>query len=357
MPILVTGSTGFLGNYLVRALVRQGDRVRALVRPETNPRDLLDLPVEIAWGDLREPQTIAVAMRGVEKVYHTAARVDIGATCDNGMKRLNVEGTRNVLEAAWRSGVDRIVYTSSVAAIGASHSQKRLTEDDAYTGLGVRLPYARSKVLADRVVMQFVKRGLPVIPVYPTLFMGAGDKYLRTAKVVLRYLEGRALGYIAGGFGCSDVRDIAEGHLLAMERGQPGRRYILGGWNVTVREFYGMLERVTQIPAPNLRVPASIAYIIAALTKWIEPIRGVPPVVTVGDVDSARLYWFYDYSRAREELGMQCRPLTDCLRETVEWLRPRVVRTRTRLRRFHRYSRPSPRHTTYQIEDSASVRT
>jgi dihydroflavonol-4-reductase len=355
MPTLVTGATGFLGNHLVRALLRQGERVRALVRPETNPRELLDIPVEIAWGNLTQAETIKAAMRGVERVYHAAAKVEIGARRDGGMSELNVEGTRNVLEAAWRSGVERVVYTSSVAVIGAGGIHQRLTEDDVYTGRGIRLPYAWSKVLADRVVMRFVKRGLPVVPVYPTLFMGAGDKYLNTAKPILRYLEGRAIGCIAGGFGCSDVRDIADGHVLAMQRGQPGRRYILGGWNITVRQFYGFLERITRIPAPNLRLPSSLAYLIAAFTEWIEPIRGKPPLVTVGDVNSARLYWFYNYSRAREELGLKCRPLIESLSDTVAWLAPRVIRSKGRSHRRQPIGHPPNYHVEQYTERRASV--
>jgi dihydroflavonol-4-reductase len=320
MATLVTGATGFLGSHLVRALVEQGERVRVLVRPETNPRTLLDLPVEIVWGDVMSPPSIGAAMRGVERVYHTAAKVAIGARRDDGMSLLNVQGTRHVLEAAWRWGVERVVYTSSVAAIGATDTRTLLTEDDIYSGRGTFLPYARSKVLADRSVMQFVRRGLPVVPVYPTLFMGTGDKYLHTTKTVLRYLEGRALGYVAGGFGCTDVRDVAQGHVLAMTRGAVGRRYILGGWNVTVCEFYRLLERVTSIPAPRLRLPPTLAYLIAAVTQWAEPMRGKPPVVTTGELESACLYWFYDYKRAHDELGLRCRPLVDTLRDTVRSL-------------------------------------
>lgn len=325
MATLVTGATGFLGSHLVRALVDRGEEVRALVRPQTNPGELLDLPIEIVSGDLTEPETIAAAMRGVDRVYHAAAKVDLAATSDSGMSQINRDGTRNVLEAAWRAGVERVVYTSSVGAIGACGIRQRLNEDDIYSGRGTNLPYTRSKVLADRVVIQFVTRGLPLVPVYPTLFMGPGDRYLRTSKTILTYLAGRAPAYIAGGFGCSDVRDVATGHVLAMERGQPGRRYILGGWNVTLREFYSLLERITGISAPTLRLSPALAYVVAAITKWIEPIRGKPPVVTRGDVDTARHYWFYDYTRARQELGLTCRPLIGTLRDSVEWLRAEVI--------------------------------
>lgn len=324
MATLVTGATGFLGGHLVRALVDRGEEVRALVRLQTDPRELLNLPVAVARGDLTQPDTIAAAMHGIDRVYHTAAKVDLAASSDLGMSQINADGTRHVLEAAWRAGVERVVYTSSVGAIGACEIHERLDEGDAYRGRGTNLPYTRSKVLADRVAMEFVKRGLPIVPVYPTLFMGPGDRCLRTSKTVLTYLERRAPAYIAGGFGCSDVRDVALGHVLAMDRGQPGRRYILGGWNVTLREFYGLLEQITRIPAPTLRVPPVLAYAIALVTKWIEPIRGKPPVITCGDVDSARLYWFYDYKRASEELGLRCRPLIDTLRDTVEWLRADV---------------------------------
>jgi dihydroflavonol-4-reductase len=301
---------------------------------------------------------VAAAMRGVDRVYHTAAKVEIGATRDEGMAALNVQGTHNVLDCAWRWGVERVVYTSSVGVIGASEIPAQLSEDDVYSGRGTRLPYTRSKVLADRAVMRFVRRGLPVIPVYPTLFMGAGDKNLNATKPVLQYMKGRARGYIAGGFGCTDVRDVAQGHLLAMQRGQPGRRYILGGWNVTVRQFYGLLECVTHIPAPNLRLPPAVVYMIAAVTRWLEPIRGKPPAITFGDIESAKLYWFYDYSRARDELGLQCRPLIETLRDTVHWLKERHLGEpiESRVTRPHPFNRQTPRHAEHRTEDAVRAR-
>jgi dihydroflavonol-4-reductase len=288
-----------------------------------------------------QPETVSAAMRGVDRVYHTAAKVEIGATSDAGMTDLNVQGTRHILESAWRWGVERVVYTSTVGVIGACSTPLRLSEQQVYSGRGTRLPYTYSKLLADRLMMRYVRRGLPVVPVYPTLFMGPGDKYLNATRPVLRYMEGRARGYIAGGFGCTDVRDVARGHLMAMQRGQLGRRYILGGWNVTVREFYGLLEQITRIPAPNLRLPASLVYLIAAVTRWIEPIRGKPPVITCGDIESARLYWFYDYERARDELGLECRPLIETLRDTVDWLRQRFFKpaNESRVARPHLFDR------------------
>jgi dihydroflavonol-4-reductase len=325
MATLVTGATGFLGCHLVKSLIESGERVRALVRPGTDTGELTRLPIDVTWGDITQPESVIGAMQGVDRVYHAAAKVKIGASCDEGMAQVNVLGTRNVLHAAWKFGVERVVYTSSVGAIGACGSHECLTEDDIYTGRGINLPYSRSKLLADRVAEQFVGRGLPVVLVYPTLFMGPGDKYLRTTNTVLRFLEGRVLGYMAGGFGCSDVRDVALGHVLAMKRGQVGRRYILGGWNVTLREFYVHLERITRIPAPTLRLPPILVHWIAAITKWIEPMRGKPPVVTHGEIDNARLYWFYDYHRARSELGLECRPLRRTLQDTVDWLCKEVL--------------------------------
>jgi dihydroflavonol-4-reductase len=328
MATLVTGATGFLGGHLVRALVGRGEDVRILVRPRTDPRELRELPVEIVAGDLQEPETITEAMRGIDRVYHAAAKVDVAASSDLGMSQLNSDGTRHILEAAWRAGVERVVYTSSVGAIGACQIHERLTEQDAYLGRGTNLPYTRSKVLADRIAMQFVERGLPIVPVYPTLFMGPGDRYLRTSKTILAFLKGRAPAYIAGGFGCTDVRDVANGHLLAMDRGQLGRRYILGGWNVTWREFYLLLEQITGMRAPTLRVSPAMAHIIASVTKWIAPIRGKQPVVTHGDVETGRLHWFYDYTRAREELGLHCRPIEETLCDAVDWLRREILAAR-----------------------------
>lgn len=321
MLTLVTGATGFLGRHLVDSLHSNGVRLRALARPRTRPCEIEDLPIEIAWGDVMQPETLASAMRGVQRVYHTAAKVEIGSSRDIGMIRMNGAGTRNVLSAAWRAGVERVVYTSSVGAIGGSKQPELLTEDHIYQGCGVNLPYARSKMLADRIAMKFVARGLPLVPVYPTLMLGPGDRYMRSSGVIKTYLEGRALGYIAGGFGCTDVRDVAFGHLLAMERGEPGRRYILGGHNVTLRDLYRLLEQITGISAPTFRLPASLAHVVASVTKWLEPVRRKPPVVTHGDVDNARLYWFYNYARARDELGLVCRPLLDTLADTVDWLR------------------------------------
>jgi dihydroflavonol-4-reductase len=325
MPTLVTGATGFLGRHLIDALLARGDSVRALVRPQTDASDLEQLGVDVARGDVLQPATLTSAMRGVGRVYHTAALVELSASDDRGMIRTNSDGTRNVLDAAWRAGVQRVVYTSSVGAIGAGDVRTLLSEDDIYRGRGTNLPYTRSKVLADREATRFLARGLPLVPVYPTLFMGPGDRYLRTSRSVLAFLLGRAPAYIAGGFGLTDVRDVARGHVLAMERGIIGRRYILGGTNVSLFDFYQLLARVTGRRAPTLRIAPFLGHVAATLTKWAEPIRGKPPVITHGDVDNARLYWYYDYTRARKELGLECRLAIDTLRDTVSWLQTEVL--------------------------------
>ena len=321
--ILVTGSTGFLGQHLVRRLLEAGQtEIRLLCR--TKPTTSLFAPhaPEIAIGDLTDPPSLERAVEGVRRIYHVAGRVDFNPRDSKLLLAVNEQGTRNLLDAALRARVERIVHVSSVSTIGAAADREHpLTEDDFGRGAGIDLPYPRSKLLGETVALEFAQRGLPVVIVNPTFFLGPGDRNLSSARTVVSYLHRQTwVGLTAGGFGLTDVRDVAAGIEAAMERGRPGRRYILGGHNLLLREYHALLEEATGLPAPRLRLPPNLALALAAIGALAYGLIGRKRYVGVGDVRMGRHYWMYDYSRCRDELGLVCRPARETIRDTLAWL-------------------------------------
>jgi dihydroflavonol-4-reductase len=322
--ILVTGATGFLGRHLVSQLLETGAAVRGLCRsvPKSEPAAQARADLEWSVGDVRDPASLKKAMQGVEQVFHVAGKIDFDGKQLAEMRAVNIDGTRNVMTAAKEAGVKKIVHVSSVSTIGAVKSPDlTLNEDDFGKGLGVDLPYPASKLAGEQVALDFAAKGLPVVICNPTYMGGPGDVHLGSVHTAASFVRGQVwVGLTTGGFGYTDIRDAAKGLRLAMEKGVPGRRYIIGGTNILLREYHELLGNLTNRRPPRLRLPPWFAEPLSVVGRYYYRARGLKPYVTRGDVRMGRHYWLYDFSRARNELGFVPRSPEDSLRDTLLWL-------------------------------------
>jgi len=315
-PVLVTGASGFLGWHVARLLRERGYRVRALVRSSSR---LTDLDAEPVRGDLRDRASLDRAVAGCRQVFHVAADYRLWAKDPSELYRSNVDGTRNLLEAARSAGVERMVYTSTVGCIGIppdgiGDEETRVSLADM-TG-----DYKRSKFLAEQIVMEFARSGFPVVIVNPTAPVGDHDvKPTPTGQMLLDFLNGKMSAFIDTGLNVVDARDVAEGHLLAGERGRTGERYILGSENLTLARILQLVAKITGRKAPALRLPYALAYGAGVCsTAWAE-VTGRPPRVPLDGVRMARKKMWVTHGKAIRELGYEPRPAETALRQAVEW--------------------------------------
>jgi dihydroflavonol-4-reductase len=317
-PILVTGATGFIGWHVARVLSERGNAVRALVRPQSKLREL---DIEPVTGDLRDSESLRRAVASCGVVYHVAADYRLWARDSGPMYESNVEGTRNLLEAARAAGVERVVYTSTVGAIGVP--KNGIGDEDQPVGLkDMTGPYKRSKFLAERVALEFFAAGLPVVIVNPTAPIGDHDfKPTPTGKIILDFLRGAMPAYIDTGLNFVDVRDTAEGMLLACERGRPGERYILGSENLTLERIFQRLETVSGLRAPSHRIPYALALAAGVASTGWAAISGREPRVPLDAVRMARKKMFVSHAKAARELGFQPQPVDQALARAVAWFR------------------------------------
>jgi dihydroflavonol-4-reductase len=318
MPTLVTGASGFLGWHVARLLVERGHRVRALVRPSSKIREL---EVERVDGDLRDPASIERAVAGCGLVFHVAADYRLWAADETELYRSNVDGTRNVLQAARHAGVERVVYTSTVGCIGVPQGGEG-NEDCPVSLDQMKGAYKRSKFLAERAALEFSALGLPVIIVNPTAPVGDHDsKPTPTGKIVLDFLKGDMPAFIDTGLNVVDARDVAIGQLLACERGRAGERYILGSENLTLAQILGVLAAISGRPAPTVRLPYAVAYAAGVVTTAWARVTGKPPRAPLDAVRMARKKMFVSHAKAARELGFAPGPAEGALRRAVEWFR------------------------------------
>jgi dihydroflavonol-4-reductase len=323
MRTFVTGGTGFIGGAVVRRLIEAGHEVRALVRRGADTRQLDGLAAQRVEGDLLDPASLRRGMAGCAWVFHVAALYSYWGHSWSDFNQTNVEGTRQVLEAARQEGVARIVYTSSIAALGVNKDRSPATEDTSGTFADRIGPYQRSKFLAEEVAREFARQGLPVVIVNPSSPVGVGDhKPTPTGQIIVDFLNGRMFGYVDTGLNIVDVEDVAAGHLLAAERGQVGQRYILGGENLTLKQILDLLSEVSGRPPVRLHIPHWVAqawsYVDVAVAKLSS---NRAPAATPDKVRLARRYEFFDPGKAVRELGLPQTPARVALREAVEWYR------------------------------------
>jgi dihydroflavonol-4-reductase len=318
--ILVTGASGFIGGHVARLLVNRGCTVRVLIRTSSNVSGIADLPLERAVGDLCEIATLREALRGCRQLYHVAADYRLWTKDPKVLYRSNVEGTRNVLQAASEARVEKVVYTSTVGTIGIPGDGRPGTEDHPVSAAEMTGHYKRSKLEAEQVALEFAAKGLPVVVVNPTAPVGEGDlKPTPTGKIIVDFLRGALPAYVDTGLNLVDVHDVASGHLLAAERGQPGQRYILGGRNMTLREILEALAKISGRTAPRLRLPYGLALGFSLAGMAWAGLTGREPRAPLEAVRMARKKMFVSTEKARRELGFRAGPVEDALRRAVEW--------------------------------------
>jgi dihydroflavonol-4-reductase len=318
-PILVTGASGFVGWHVARKLLERGEQVRALVRNTSKLRELES--VEAVAGDLRDAASLKRAVAGCGVVFHVAADYRLWTPEPRQMYESNVDGTRNLLAAAREVGVERVVYTSTVGCIGTPKG----SEGDETTPVSLEEmngPYKRSKFLAEQVALEFAADGFPVVIVNPTAPVGDRDfKPTPTGKIILDFLKGGMPAYIDTGLNLVDVRDVAEGQLLACERGKAGERYILGCENVTLENIFARLERISGVKAPARRIPYALAYAAGVATTGWASVTGREPKAPLDAVRMARKKKWVSHARAAGELGYAPGAVDEALRRAVEWFR------------------------------------
>ncbi len=316
-PTLVTGATGFIGWHVARKLLEQGERIRLLVRDAARVRELDG--AEITVGDLRDTGSLERAVAGCGVVYHLAADYRLWARRPAELYETNVEGTRRLLAAAEKAGVERVVYTSTVGCIGIPQ-QGIGDEETPVTLEEMTGPYKRSKFLAEQAALEYAGAGLPVVIVNPTAPVGEHDaKPTPTGKIIVEYLKGRMPAYLDTGLNLVDVNDVAAGHLLACERGAPGRRYILGCRNLTLREIFEILEKISGVPAPKRRIPYGVAYAAGLCSTGWAHLTGRAPRAPLDGVRMARKKMFVSHARAARELGYSPGPVEAALAKAVDW--------------------------------------
>jgi dihydroflavonol-4-reductase len=321
MTILVTGATGFVGNHVARQLVNAGISVRVLVRPSSNLRLLEELPVERVEGDLRDAISLDRAIAGVCRVFHVAADYRLWTRNPDEIYESNVGGTRRLFEAARRAGVERVVYTSTVATIAVPSDGESLPNEKAGAQLGDMIGhYKRSKFLAELEATKAAASGVPVVIVNPTAPVGPGDwKPTPTGRIIVNFLNGKMPAYVDTGLNVVSVEDVAAGHLLAMDRGRIGERYILGGRNMTLKQILKALARITGRPAPLVRLPHAVALAAGYADEWFSRLTGREPQIPLEGVKMSRHRMFVECDKARTELGYQPGPVEAALERAVRW--------------------------------------
>jgi dihydroflavonol-4-reductase len=322
MKTFVTGATGFIGASIVRELLKDGREVRALVRASSNRSNLEGLDVEIWKGDLLDTTSLRNGFKGCDVLYHTAADYRLWTRDPDEMYRTNVGGTTAILEAALESGLSRVVYTSSVGTLGNPGNGLPGNEDTKVSLADMVGPYKKSKFLAEREAERFVTLGLPAVIVNPSTPVGPWDiKPTPTGKIIVDFLKRRMPAYLDTGLNLIAVEDCARGHILAEQKGCTGRKYILGNANLSLRDIFGMLQEITGIPAPKVRLPYSPVLAAAWLNEGLSRITGREPLIPLAGVRMAAHHMYFDSGRAVRELGLLQTPVANALERAVEWFR------------------------------------
>jgi len=321
MTTLVTGATGFVGSHVTRRLVSAGHPVRILARKNSNLQPLEGLSVERVEGDLRDAVSLERAMRGVRRVFHVAADYRLAARNPGELYESNVDGTRLLLEAARDAGVERIVYTSTVATMAVPVHDGALPNEETRAVLQQMIGhYKRSKFLAELEAIKAASAGVPVVIVNPTAPVGPGDwKPTPTGRIIVDFLNGKMPAYVDTGLNVVPVEDVAAGHLLAAEKGRIGERYILGARNMTLKQILDALAQIAGRPAPRVKMPHAVALAAGYADQWISRLTGREPQIPVEGVKMSRHRMFVESDKAERELGYRPSSVEAALERAVRW--------------------------------------
>lgn len=322
MKALVTGATGFIGGNLVRELLKQGFQVRALAREGSNRRNINGLEIDVVVGDLRDKTSLERALEGCDVLFHVAAAYTFWTPDPAVIYETNVGGTENILVAALNAGIQKVVYTSTESTIGIeSHclgSEEAEATLDSLSG-----HYKKSKLLAERLALRMCEEGLPLTVVNPTMPVGPWDsKPTPTGQVVVDFLNRRMPAYVNTGLNVVDVGDVVKGHVLALEKGRIGERYILGNRNLALRDILGILETITDTRAPNLRIPIWMALGAAYVDELVQgKMLKQSPRIPIAAVRTARKFRHFDCSKAIGQLGFPQTPIEESFSQAVLWFK------------------------------------
>ncbi len=322
MKTFLTGGTGFVGSAVLRQLLAAGRDIRVLIRPKSDRRNIAGLPVEVVYGDLTDRSSLDRGMKGCSALFHVAADYRLWVPDAEEMYETNVAGTSNVMRAALNAGIERIVYTSSVATLGFSRDGSPANEETPVSITDMIGPYKRSKFMAEAVVKRLAEeQALPVTIVNPSTPVGPRDiRPTPTGRIIVDAASGRMPAYVDTGLNLVHVDDVAYGHLLALEHGKAGERYILGGRNLTLKEILCAIADITGQNPPSFCVPRRLLFPVAYLSEvWAHLVSRKEPRITLSGVRLAKKKMFFSTEKARRCLGFNPRPVEEALRDAVDW--------------------------------------
>jgi dihydroflavonol-4-reductase len=325
MKTLITGGNGFVGSALAQKLVEMGEEVRVTIRQGSTTRNIDGLDVEKVYADVRDEAAIKNALQGCRKLYHTAALYKVWLRDEKELHAVNVEGTEIVMREALRQGVEKVVLTSSIAALGITENGKPSDENVRFNLWDTTLPYEVSKYKSEEVALKLVKDGLPLVVVRPSLVLGERDFYpTPSGKLVLDVLHGRYLFYLEGGINLVDINDVTAGHRAAMERGKIGESYNLGNNdnNISLQGLFSAIAEVGGVAAPRFKIPYAAAQAYANVSLLMaNHVTHKPPLLAPGALQVLHLFKKMDATKAIKELGLPQTPLRKTIRRTVDWYR------------------------------------